>query len=359
MSHEDTVPHSRTRFTEEEAQAVADIVRSGIIDDSITTRTFEQQVARLLGLAHAWACSTGTLALSHALRLVGVGKNDEVLVSTYVCNDVLSAIHMLGARCVPVDIGPDLNLNPEALGEKVSPQTRAIVVVHLFGLLVDSDPLRAHSLPLVHDICHALGSDGLSKMIADEDLAILSFQALKMLTTGEGGMILTSNREIAALADRYRSPDFAQGSFAATYHLSNLQAGLGLAQLQRFPDRLRRRRTIALRYFDSLVHLPGVTCIGSRQQWEAGSCYRFIVRVTGNHRYEQIEAAFQEAGIVVRRPVKSLLHRHLEMPLNGFSNAEKAIAQIISLPCYPALGDDEQDKVIAACIRIFSNNLVL
>ena len=319
------------------------------------TRRFEQALADYLGRQYAWGASTGTLALAHGLRLLGVGVDDEVIIPTYTCSDVLSAVRQTGAAAVLVDASlDDFNLDVKQINERITAQTKAIIVCHQFGLPVVMDKVTQCRIPVVEDCAHALGADYHGQRVGSlGDLTVCSFHGLKMLTTGEGGMVLADCDDLARVQHRFSNPDFTAGEYALDLHLSNVLAAIGLDQLQSFDERLERRRAIAARYQSDLSGIPGVRLPTWQNDQRRSSCFRYALLLDQPWDFDGAEREFARRGIVVRRPVKTLNHRLLGLAPSGFPVAEALIDQVVSIPLYPDLSDQEVTAVIDATWSIF------
>ncbi len=274
---------------EEEAQAVADVVRSKWLSLGPRTEEFEALFAERFGVRHAVAVSNCTAALHLALKACDVGPGDEVLVPSYTFVASVNAVLYQGATPVFVDInGPhDLNLSIDNLERKITPRTAAIVCVHLAGYAADMDRLMAlagrHGLAVVEDACHAIGASydvGSDVRLHGRKLGTIgnvgcfSFFANKNLVTGEGGMIVTDDARIAEVARRCRSHGMTKTSWdrasgravdydvvdlGYNYRGTELTAALGLIQLGKLARSNARRRDATMRYRDRLADIPGIS----------------------------------------------------------------------------------------------------
>jgi UDP-4-amino-4-deoxy-L-arabinose-oxoglutarate aminotransferase len=199
---------------------------------------------------------------------------------------------------------------------------------------VPEDVARSIDVPVIDDCCQAIGVPRVGGAVS-----VVSFHATKMLTTGEGGMALTADR---VLAERMRADAFDRRD-----QLSDLQAALGRSQLRRYPAFLSRRRALAERYVRALASLPVVvpSSIAGRSLF-----FRFPLRTNGD--FDQIRAEFAVHGVHVRRGVDTLLHRTAGIDAGRFPNAERLFRETLSIPLYPALSDDEANRVIAAAEKV-------
>lgn len=230
---------------------------------------FEKGFADYCGVKHGIAVANGTVALHVALAALGIGAGDEVLVQTFTNMASAFAVLYTGAKPVAVDIEPDTwNLNPALLEAKITPRTKAIMVVHIYGHPVDMDPVLAiakkHNLYVIEDAAESHGAEYKGKKTGSlSDIACFSFYANKILTTGEGGMILTNSDELAAkvrmlstLAYGPAEERFMHRAIGFNYRMPNTIAALGVAQLNKIENTVELKRIIAAAYNAELAGIP-------------------------------------------------------------------------------------------------------
>jgi perosamine synthetase len=340
-----SIPHSRPWITEADRAVVERTLRDGIVSRHHHATAFETAVARRVGSVGAIACGSGTAALLLTLKALGVtGK--EVILPSYVCKNVLQAIQAAGAYPVLCDTGPGWLTTPETIAPHISPRTAAIIVVHTFGFAADMEAFARLELPIIEDACQAFGTQINGREAGSfGTVGIYSFHATKCLTTGEGGMAVFNDANVLA---RARELQDGRHSWISS-PLSDLQAALGLSQLSRYETFVERRRLIAQRYLDALKDLP----VGLPPHSGKDISFRFPLRINGD--VADGMHLFEAEGIQTRRGVDALLHHGLCLPPSQFPNAEKLFATTLSLPFYPALSDDECERVVAACRNIFGN----
>lgn len=346
------IPHSQPCLTEADRTALDTVVRSGMIAEGKRVLEFEAAVSQYLGLTGGVAASTGTSALFLALQALQVKAGDEVIIPTYVCRSVADAVVAAGATPVLCDIGDDWCMNADTLKPHLSPRTKAIVLVHIFGIAADPGGILELGIPVIEDCCQALGAWYAGAMAGSfGQLCVLSFHATKLLTTGEGGMVLTGDRGLLEKLHtlKHGTPNLAVGRHR--HPLTDIQASLGLSQLKQYPSFLERRRAIADYYFSQLeglpVQLPDV--VRGRSIF-----FRFPLRIRGD--FATLQKLFAEHGIQVRRGVDSLLHRQMGLNPAMFAMAEQRWVETLSIPIYPSLSYDDCQRVAIACRRLFLNN---
>jgi len=264
------IPVSEPNIGEREKELVMDALKKGEISGTHGEyiKKFEEGFSNYVDCGHGIATSNGTTALHLALVSLGIGRGDEVLVSTLTNMAPCFAILYCGAMPVPIDIEEDTwNMNPALLEEKITANTKAILIVHVYGHPVDMDPIlevaKKYNLKVIEDAAEAHGAEYKKKKVGSlGDVACWSFYANKILTTGEGGMLTTNNPELAEKARSLRS--FAYGKehrfmhedIGFNYRFTNLQAALGCAQLERIEETIAKKRQIAQWYKDVLKDIP-------------------------------------------------------------------------------------------------------
>jgi len=275
------IPLSAPDITDAEIEAVVSVLRTSHLSLGPQMAKFEAALAAYVGAPHAIAVSSGTAGLHLALLALGIGPGDEVIVPSFAFIAVANAVRYVGAQPVFADIDAETrNLNPANVEAVVTTRTRALIAVHTFGrpapMTALLDVARRHNLLVIEDACEAIGSEIRGRHVGTfGDAGIFAFYPNKQITTGEGGMVVTGNsevaRSIAALRNHGRY-EFESGSFDSVvepadpwfehievgfnYRLSEMQCALGLAQLARIDAILARREAIARRYCDLLRDDP-------------------------------------------------------------------------------------------------------
>jgi perosamine synthetase len=322
---------------------VAAVVRRGWVAPGPEVAAFERELAARLGTEAAAAVSSGSAALELALRALDVGPGAEVVIPTYVCDALHHAVRRTGATPVLADADRrTLSLSAADARARLTPRTRCIIVPHAFGLAADVPALLALGVPVIEDCAQAFGARLDDRPVGSFGaLAVCSFYATKLLTTGEGGAVAGP----AALVERVRDVrDYDERDDLAprvNAKLSDLAAALGRSQLARFDAFVARRRAVAARYRERLRD------VGCAPPPEAGArhvYHRFVVEV--ERPPEGVQASLAARGVAARRPVYRPAHRALG--LAGFPEADRLWARALSLPCYPTLTDAEIDTVAAA-----------
>jgi perosamine synthetase len=371
--------YGRQDIGEDDIAAVGAVLRSEWLTTGPVVHEFERAFAAFCGAPEAVAVSSGTAALHAALHALGVGPGDEVIVPPMTFAATANAAVYLGATPVFADVDPGtLLLDPERVVERISAKTRAIVGVDYAGQPCDWDALeelaRAHDIPMVADACHAVGARVEGRAAGTlADLTVFSLHPVKHFTTGEGGMITTSDPDLARRMRDFRNHGITTDARARceagawfyemvelgyNYRITDFQCALGLSQLRKVPGWLERRRGIAARYDDALVGGVGFRPLAVRSDVEH-AYHLYVVRTPASFAggRDRAHAALHAEGIAAN------VH-YIPVHLHPFYRerfgtgpglcpvAEAAYGEILSLPLFPAMVDGDVDDVLAAVAKV-------
>jgi perosamine synthetase len=356
------VPLARPVLGAAEEAAVLEVLRSGQLSLGPRLPAFEQAFAARLGVAHACAVSSGTAGLHLALRAVGVRDGDEVVTSPFSFVASANAAVFERARPVFADIDArTLNLDPDAAAAAVTERTTALLPVHIFGYPADLPAFERIGLPIVEDACEALGAvhgDGVP-VGGRGHPAVFGFYANKQLTTGEGGMVTTSDAAVKTRIDsernQGRAPDMSwldHDRLGFNYRLSDIACALGLAQIDRLDDMLAGRARAAGLYREALAGIEGLELpcedAGDRRGW-----FVFVVQLPRGIDRDAAIRALRERGVQSKPylPAIHLMtfyretygHREGEFPV-----CEDVAARSVALPFFPELAEGQIERVALA-----------
>lgn len=339
------IPHSRPSIGQDEIRAVTDVLRSGQITEGPCVNQFERGMAAYLGLQGGVAVHSGTVAIELALRALGVGPGDNVILPSYVCSAPWLAIQRVGAQARLVDIDLDtFNLDPVKVRRARTVRTRAVIVPHLFGLPADLTALQALGIPIVEDCAQTLGATEQGRAVGTVGvLTVCSFYATKLLCTGEGGMVLSNDSVLLERVQSLREYDKAPSLTASAFNckMTDLQAALGVAQLNRLGLFLERRTALVAEYREALKETP--LLLPAVPAGRTHVYYRFVARLPkGPHtsdEFTSLLSRLEHRGLQCRKPVFRPLHRYLE--LTDFPASEEADQTAISIPIHPSMTDEE------------------
>jgi len=274
---------------------------------------FETEFAKYTNRQYAIAVSNGTVSLHIALAALGIGRGDEVIVPAFTIISCLNAILYTGATPVIVDVEPDIfTLDPQQLEEAFSPRTKAIMPVHIYGHPADMDPIinfaKKHNLYIIEDAAETHGALYKGKICGSfGDVSSFSFYANKLITTGEGGMVVTDDDKLAEVARNLRNlchlPNqrFHHERLGFNYRLTNVQAAIGCAQLLHAEEFLKCKRKMGKLYDKELAGIPGIEIVKIRS-WAQPSYWMYPVRVTkeSGMSCNEFQQALKEHGVETR-----------------------------------------------------------
>jgi perosamine synthetase len=349
---------------ESDVQAVLEVVRSGRLALGPKTAEFERLMAEYVGVPHAIAVSSGTAALHLVVRALGLGPGDEVLVPSFTFAASVNAFLYEGATPAWLEIEPEtFNLDPDDLRRKVTPRTRAIMAVDVFGHPADWGAIQAvaaeHGLRVIDDSCEALGAEYQgTKLGALGDAGAFAFYPNKQMTTGEGGIIVTRDDEIArvcrSLANQGRGEMGAwleHERLGYNYRMDEMSAALGVSQLRRIEVFLERRARVASLYAERLHGLEWVRAPvvkpDVRMSW-----FVYVVTLAEGLDRDPVMRAMEEQGVPARgyfspvhqQPyIRALATKPVSLPVT-----ESVARRTIALPFHNHLTADEVDRVVTA-----------
>ena len=373
------LPFARPDIGDAEIAAVTEAMRSGWVTTGPVTRQFEQNFVDYLGGGlQGVAVNSATAGLHLALEALGIGPGDEVIAPTLTFTATVEVVRYLGADAVLVDVDPvTLNIDPAKIRAAITPRTKAIMPVHYGGLACDMDAILAiaqeHGLKVVEDAAHALPTTWRGALVGQlqSDVTVFSFYANKTITTGEGGMAVTRD---AALAQRMRvmrlhgmnrdafdrftskTPAWYYEVVAPgfKYNMTDVAAAMGVQQLARLPQFVQRREQLAQRYHAALASLP-LVLPATAPAGDVHAWHLYVVRLAPQARIGR-DALIQ--GLSDRGIGTSVhyvpLHRHpywrdrYQLTPEQFPQADAAYHTMVSLPLFTAMGDADQERVVAA-----------
>ena len=364
------IPYGRQSINDDDIQAVVEVLKSDFLTTGPKVAEFERCVAEYTNTKYAVAISNGTAALHATCFAAGIGPGDEVITTPLTFAASANCVLYCGGKPVFADINPNTyNILPEEIEKRITSRTKAIIPVHFTGQACEMDEIqriaKKHGLMVIEDGAHALGAEYKGKKIGGlSDMTTFSFHPVKHITTGEGGMIMTNDKELYKRLSLFRThgitrnQDFMtenQGDWyyeqlelGYNYRISDIQCALGISQMQRLPEFLRRRREIAEAYNEAFCDTEGIL-IPEQAKGTLNSWHLYVIQVIGGDRKEIFDRLRREGiGVNVHYiPV----YKHPYYQRNGYGqvcckNAEKVYGRMISLPIYPDLTEGEQEYVI-------------
>lgn len=355
------IPITKPYFSEEEEKKVIDAMKSGWVSQGPRVAEFEEKIAGYTGSRYAVATTSCTTALFLALKAAGIKKDDEVICPSFSFIATANAIVHTGAVPRFVDIDPSTyNINPALAKKAVTGKTRAIVPVHQMGLSADLDEInkiaQVHGLAVIEDAACAIGSEYKGRKIGfGRNLTCFSFHPRKILVTGEGGMITTNDTRLAEKLKRLRHHGAPVSGGAYTelgynFRMTDIQASLGIAQLYKLGEMLKKRRELAMRYNEAFSKIEFLST-PFEPEYAKHNYQSYILRVNDGSPVSRDELSNNlcEAGIAATRGIMAI-HREpfYKQLLGGISlpNTENASDNTLIIPLYPSMSDEEQNYVI-------------
>ena len=351
------IPIARPDIDETEIAAVGDVLRSGQLAGGQRVAEFETRWAEYIGVRHAIAVSNGTVALMCIFEALGLGPSDEVITVGHTFNATVSAILYTDATPVFVDIDAETyDIDVDRVAAAVTPRTKAIVPVHLFGLPADMDAIgeiaQRHGLAIVEDACQAHGAEFRGRKVGSFGHGAFSLYATKNMTTGEGGLITTDDDALADRIRLYRNQGMRQryhhDILGYNFRMTDIAAAIGLCQLDKLPAATQRRREIAARYDAAFADLPIRVPITPPDRTHVYHQYTIDVGPARDAVVADLAAADIATGIYYPVPVHRqayVLERGIDVHLPV---TERLAGRTLSIPLFATLTDDEAGTVIDA-----------
>ena len=370
------IPLLRPWFGEDEANAIRDVIKTGWICQGPKVAEFESKIAARVGAKHAVATTSATSALHLALQCLGLQRDEEVILPSFTCMANANAVIVAGGICRFADIERETyNLDPADVEKRIGPKTRAIMMVDQIGLPADLDRFRElaqkHNLLLVDDAATALGAAYKKKPVGGHGVpSCYSFHPRKMITTGEGGMLVTDDEKLAERACVLRSTGAsvsdlerhkAKGALfqqyfesGYNYRLTDMQAALGLVQLEKL-DRIMELRATQAALYTGLLAMVEEVSSPKVPPYATPAWSSYSIRLTNKAKVsaDEVVKRMADRNVSCRRGIQPL---HFEPyfakddAMRGLSlpETESAAKETLFLPIFPGLTQDEQRTVVAA-----------
>ncbi len=355
------IPISRPYIGPEEKDAVLAVLDSGYLVQGPRTAELEARFAALCGVRHAVATSSGTTALHLALMAHGIGPGDEVITTPFTFIATVNSILFTGATPVFVDVDEEtFNLDANGVAAAVTPRTRAIMPVHLYGQMCDMDALQAiaarHKLAIIEDAAQAVGATSKGRPAGSIGTGAFSLYATKNVMSGEGGMITTNDDSLAEQIRLLRNHGMRQRYhyelMGFNYRLSDLHAAIGLAQMDRLTwfNRRRQENAAFLNARLESVQTP-TTRPENTHVW-----HQYTVRLNDGRDRDAAVDKLGQAGVGtgIFYPIPAHQHDYVRQHVGQrrFPVAEKLAAQVFSLPVHPLLTQDELNTIVREVNRL-------
>lgn len=374
------IPYGKQTINEDDVKEVVNALKSDFLTTGPRIKEFEDKFAGHIGVRYAVAVVNGTAALHLACLASGLKQGDELITSPMTFAASANCALYCGARPVFIDIDEQALINVEKIEEKITEKTKVIIPVHYTGLPCDMGKIKEiadkHGLVVIEDACHALGAKYRDSKVGDckySDMTVFSFHPVKQITTGEGGIITTSSKELYEKLLLLRNHGITkdpedyinenQGGWynemqtiGYNYRITDLQCALGISQLKKLSWFIEKRRKIAKRYISAFKDNKNIEFI-KENEGQFNSYHLFVIKVKERLKLFNY---LKERGVCCQvHYIPVYLHpyyQRLGYEKGLCKNAEEFYSGIMSLPMYPGLNEEEQEKVIKLINGFFENN---
>jgi dTDP-4-amino-4,6-dideoxygalactose transaminase len=350
------IPISKPYIGEAEKQAVMDVLESGMLVQGPRVARLEEKFAAIGGTKFAIATSSGTTALHIALLAHGIGQGDEVIITPFTFMASVSSILYTGARPVFVDIDEEtFNIDPDLIEKAITPRTKAIMPVHLYGYPCNMSPIMAvaqkYDLAVIEDACQAVGAEYQGRRVGSFGAGCFSLYATKNIMSGEGGMITTNDEAYAQLCRMIRNHGMQRRYYhdmiGYNFRMTDLHAAIGLAQVDRLEGFTEKRRQNAAYLNGHITNaiIPQVRD-GYQHVW-----HQYTIRLPGRDRdaaVRQLTDAGVGTGVFYpvpanrQKPLAAMGYADISLPVT-----DRLVQEVISLPVHPLLSQQDLETIVA------------
>ncbi|MBN1500654.1 MAG: DegT/DnrJ/EryC1/StrS aminotransferase family protein [Spirochaetes bacterium] len=334
-----SIVSGKPTITRKELEGVLDcLINEELISGGIT-RTFEKNLCELTSFKFCTAVNSLTAAYHLAFHALGINRDSEIIIPSYFNSAPLNALEIIGAKAVFVDIQED-NLLPDfdEIKRKCNENTKAIVTGHVSGIVDSFEALKQTGIPVIEDISHAIGTEIEGKHIGlDASITVCAFTPYDMITTGNGAALFTNNTKFYSTFKTFR---YSSDSPSFDYTMTDFQGAMGISQLSRIQNFIRRRREIAQIYYDRLR----MTQHHALYPFNPVFTYQAFPLIFDSSA-EKTEKFFKKAGIEIYHPVETPLHIMKGFAPMDFPRSDRMSKKLYSLPIYPTLTKNEIEKI--------------
>jgi dTDP-4-amino-4,6-dideoxygalactose transaminase len=348
------IPIARPDMTDDEINAVAEVLKSGMLVQGKKVKELEEKFASFIGTKYSIATSSGTTALHIALLSHGIKPGDEIITSSFTFIASANSILFCGAKPVFVDIDSDtFNIDISKIEEKITPKTKAIMPVHLFGQSCDMNAIKAiaekHNLLIIEDACQSHGADFNGKKVGSFGTGCFSFYPTKNMTTGEGGIITTNDTSIyekAKLLRDHGMPErYKHSMLGYNFRMTDINAAIGIKQLAKL-DEYNEKRISNAKFLNSNINVPGIITPKILQKHVFN---QYTLKITSECKFsrEELMQKLTESGIgnVIYYPSPV----YDQEPYTGYAKdcpiADKICKQVLSIPVHPRVSSEDLEKI--------------
>lgn len=339
------IHHSSTYIRSKDIKKVIQKLQSGMIANGTECELFKSKLAKYFQSQSVLLTNNGTSALVVALKLLKT-NGSEIILPSYVCKDVIEAVLYSGFKPVLCDIDELWNVSYRSIQPKVTKKTAAIIVPHNLGISANMNEIKKLGVPIIEDCCQSIGAYYGNKLTGTiGDLTVLSFNATKCLTTGEGGAVLINNSGPKLNSKNTKNLEHI-------FRMSDLQASLGISQMDQYEEVLKKRKLIGKQYFKLID--PELTEHFKKCK-ERSMFFRFLLFKENN--FLKTQEHFKSKQIAVRKGIDNLLHRQYKLGNDkDYKNSVNYFKNTISIPIYPSLKKDQVEFIARSLNEYFDEN---
>jgi dTDP-4-amino-4,6-dideoxygalactose transaminase len=354
------IPINKPTIVRKDLEYVLNCLITERLEEGELTKEFEKAVAHHIQVKNALATNSFTSAMHLALLSLEIQEGDEVIISAYADSSILNAINYIKAKPVPVDVEMssyimDVNLVKKAINN----QTKAIIVTHNFGLSADLDPFLELEIPIIEDCSMAFGSSYKSEITKEEGklgrfgmVSVFSFDTNTMITTGNGGMILSQKADIIKNAKKFKyNPLKANEEYQLQYdyRMADIAAALGLSQLKILNKLLDRRKELAT-FFNEKFKLSKKYSILKERENQANIYSKYVLLLEGNE--EKAITYLRKNKIDIKKPIIEPVFKALNLDEKIFPNTSHCYHKLLEIPVFPSIKKNELEKIANSLLKV-------
>jgi dTDP-4-amino-4,6-dideoxygalactose transaminase len=346
------IEHSMPTIGIEEQKALVHVCKSHYVSEGPRTKKFEKDLAAFLHVDQALCLPSGFLALFLSVVALG-GDQSIVYMPSFVCREVYDAVRMAGAEAVICDIGEDFNISLSDVKKKISRKTRKkkiLMLAHMFGLPADLDSFLALDIPIIEDCANSIGATYKGNQTGTMgDIGMFSFEATKMMTTGQGGALVSRRKKIMDKIIRLKYETPLKNAPRYNFFFTDVQSSIGIVQLQKLNSFIKNRKSIAQIYFKKFKMLP--VMLPKQYPGRDHIFFRFMIGSTKIKPEQSMHQSLQK-GFKIKQVVPAL-HRGLGLQRKDFPMTEMALKQWVSIPIHPSLSRKDVSIIVKGMQEIF------
>jgi dTDP-4-amino-4,6-dideoxygalactose transaminase len=337
------IQHSQPWILPEDSSLLNEVIRSKNLSKFNITLDLENRLAAFINKKYALSIGNATQAQMLILMALGVGEKDEVILPSYVCDKLVKGVLSMGATPIICDVDKDFVMTSNSISKHITDKTKAIILVHIYGINAYHKDLTRFNIPIIEDLCHTFGKNFNGDLPGTyTDFAFISFHGTKMLSAGEGGMLFLNNKELFEKVIELKNN---KGFFTSG---NELISAIIIQQIERLGENLKRRREIAMFYNEKL---PKELTQHMVELKEKTTYFKYVI--LSKNKFNNIKKQYEDRGIAVRQAVDNLNHRNLGLSKELYSNSEYFFNNTFSIPIYPHLTQNQIEYIVEVTNELY------